>query len=115
MTTTDNQTNTGYIPLPDRAVITVEGEDAASFLQGLITVDCEKLPEKSAVYGCLLTPQGKYSYDFMLWREATDCFWLETAADRAAELAKRLRLFKLRSKVTLGQWEQPVFVAAGSI
>ncbi len=103
--------DTGYVPLPNRAVITVAGEDAASFLQGLITVDSEKLESKSATYGCLLTPQGKFAYDFMLWRISEDSFWIETAADRAPELAKRLRLFKLRSKVTLGMLENP-FVAA---
>ena len=103
--------DTGYVPLPDRAVITISGEDAAHFLQGLITVDSEKLESQSATYGCLLTPQGKFAYDFMLWRLDRDHFWLETAADRSAELAKRLRLFKLRSKVTIGMLDAP-FVAA---
>ena len=102
---------TGYVPLQNRSVITVSGEDAATFLQGLITVDSEKLEEKTAVYGCLLSPQGKFAYDFILWRAGSDQFWIDTEAERAPDLAKRLRLFKLRSKVTLGMLEN-VFVAA---
>jgi tRNA-modifying protein YgfZ len=94
-------TMTGYIPLPNRALITISGEDAASFLQGLITIDSEKLAVGSVAYGCLLTPQGKFAYDFFLLRREETLFWLETAADRANELARRLSMFRLRSKVSI--------------
>ncbi|MBV6631410.1 MAG: folate-binding protein YgfZ [Alphaproteobacteria bacterium] len=90
-----------YIPLPERAVLAVSGEDAATFLQGLITVDTEGLEVGKTRYGCLLTPQGKFGFDFFLIRQAADSFWLETEAGQAADLMKRLRMFKLRSKVDL--------------
>ena len=107
--------NPGYTPLPDRTILIVRGEDAPGFLQGLITIDSEKLAEKTARYGCLLTPQGKYAYDFFLYRQGATEFWLDTAADRAGELMKRLRLFKLRSKVELALAEPPrtVFAVPG--
>lgn len=92
---------TGYIPLPDCAVITIAGEDAASFLQGLITIDSIKKPVNSAGYGCLLTPQGKYLHDFFLLRDSETGFRIETDATRAAELLRRLSMFRLRAKVVL--------------
>ncbi|MEM6902552.1 MAG: folate-binding protein [Pseudomonadota bacterium] len=98
-----------YIPLPNRAVVTVSGEDAATFLQGLITVDSEGLEVGSVRYGCLLTPQGKFGFDFFLIRQAPDAFWLETETGLANDLMKRLRLFKLRSKVDLAVIEPAVF------
>lgn len=94
-------TQSGYTTLPDRAILEIEGEDSARFLQGLITIDSEKIKIKTASYGCLLTPQGKYAYDFFLYRKDSNLFWLETDAARAPDLMKRLRLFKLRSKVVL--------------
>ena len=50
--------------LPDRAVISIKGEDAVSFLAGLLTcaVDAGPTPR----YGALLTPQGKIIADFFL-------------------------------------------------
>lgn len=51
--------------LKDALVIT--GTDARSFLQGLITNDMAHLETSSALYGCLLTPQGKFLYDLIIY------------------------------------------------
>ncbi len=89
------------IHLPDRAFITLEGEDAEAFLQNLITTNIEGLAPGEAWPGALLTPQGKIMFDFLISR-GPDGFLIEThAADRDA-LAKRLMLYKLRAKVTIG-------------
>ena len=52
--------------LTRRGVVSVSGEDAASFLGGLITNDVEALPEGGAGYGGLLSPQGKILFDFFV-------------------------------------------------
>jgi folate-binding protein YgfZ len=86
--------------LPDRAVVTVSGEAAASFLQGVLTCNVETLEPGEARLGALLTPQGKILFDFLISRGG-DGFRLDGPADRAADLAKRLGLYRLRAKVEI--------------
>ncbi|TNB46567.1 folate-binding protein YgfZ [Martelella lutilitoris] len=89
------------IHLPDRAFITLEGEDAEAFLQNLITTNIEGLAPGEAWPGALLTPQGKIMFDFLIAR-CPNGFLIETHAADQAALAKRLMLYKLRAKVTIG-------------
>jgi folate-binding protein YgfZ len=86
--------------LRDRGVVTVEGEEAAAFLQGLLTNDVEKLREGEARYGALLTPQGKILFDMLVVR-APAGFLIDCAAHQAADLARRLGFYRLRAKVTI--------------
>lgn len=58
----------GYIPLQSRGVIVLYGPDTRDFLQGIITNDISKLDSQKAIYSLLLSPQGKYLYDFFLIR-----------------------------------------------
>lgn len=82
-------------------VIRIGGEDRDSFLQGLISVDVTRLTADTSLYGALLTPQGKYLYDFFLTRKADGSILMQTEADRLAGLLKKLTMYKLRSKVDL--------------
>lgn len=86
--------------LPDRALVTVTGPDATSLLQGVLTCNVETIGESEARLGALLTPQGKILFDFLISRVA-DGFRLDVAADKAADLAKRLTLYKLRAQVEI--------------
>lgn len=88
------------VRLDDRAIVSVSGKDAEDLLQGLITTDLDALTADEARPGALLTPQGKILFDFMISRDG-DGFRLETAADQAEALLKRLTMYKLRSAVTL--------------
>ncbi|WP_457582730.1 CAF17-like 4Fe-4S cluster assembly/insertion protein YgfZ [Ensifer canadensis] len=88
------------VRLNDRAIVAVSGKDAEDLLQGLITTDLDALAPDEARPGALLTPQGKILFDFMISRDG-DGFRLETAADQAEALLKRLTMYKLRSAVTL--------------
>jgi tRNA-modifying protein YgfZ len=90
--------------LEDRAVIRVSGEDATSFLQGLLTNDVERLHPSEARYAALLTPQGKILFDMIVVCAAggEEPFYLiDCAAAQAADLAKRLGFYKLRAKVAI--------------
>lgn len=99
-----------YTPLNDRGLINVSGEDAKSFLQGLLTNDIHKVTATTAIYSCLLSPQGKYLYDFFVieWQEGVliDCH-----AERCTELVRKLSMYKLRSKVTIEPLSQLSVVA----
>ena len=89
--------------LADRGVVRVEGEDASSFLQGLLTNDVAGLPAGEARYAALLTPQGKILFDFLVLRApgAPPAFLLDCPKALAADLAKRLSIYKLRAKVAI--------------
>ena len=53
--------------LKERDIIQIEGEEKFEFLQGLITNNIYTLSEKRVIYSALLTPQGKYLFDFRLF------------------------------------------------
>lgn len=85
-----------------RAVVRVApqaaGEDAAQFLQGLVTNDVTgTLP----VYAALLTAQGKALFDFIVWPGSGDSLLLDCEATAAEELVKRLSLYRLRRKLSI--------------
>ncbi len=90
--------------LEDRGVVRVSGEDAVSFLQGLLTNDVERLKPGEARYAGLLTPQGKVLFDMLAVRapaETGATYLLDCAAAQAANLAKRLGFYKLRAKISI--------------
>ena len=83
--------------LADRAIIRLSGEDVRGFLQGLVTQDVlGELPRWSG----LLTPQGKALFDFLVWADGDDVL-IDCEADAAAELAKRLTLYRLRRAIRI--------------
>ncbi|KQS96580.1 MULTISPECIES: YgfZ/GcvT domain-containing protein [unclassified Rhizobium] len=88
------------VSLPDRAFVTVSGQDAQDFLQALITTDLDKLTDNEALPGALLTPQGKILFDFVVTRD-DQAIRLETGADQGEALLKRLTMYKLRAPITL--------------
>ena len=98
-----------FFPLPDRSVIALMNEPAANeatedaardFLQGLITQDVSTMAIGEARFGALLSPQGKIFADFFIIRTANG-FYLDCATSIAADLFKKLRLYKLRAKIDL--------------
>ncbi len=100
--------------LTDRGVVRVSGEDAASFLQGLLTNDVEALKPGEARYAGLLTPQGKILFDMIVVRDpgGGSGFLLDCAAVQAAELARRLGFYKLRAKVAIADESAALGVVA---
>jgi folate-binding protein YgfZ len=89
--------------LPDRGVVRVTGEEAAKFLQGLVTCDVTAIPEGEARFGALLTPQGKIVVDFLVFAapegigggfliDAPRALSAEIVADAGAYDAHRIRL-----------------------
>lgn len=86
--------------LPDRAVLRVSGDDARHFLQNLVTGEIEKLANNEACFAALLTPQGKILFDFFVIAHENE-FLLEAPKALAADLAKRLRFYKLRAKIEI--------------
>ena len=95
--------------------IRVAGEDAASFLQGLLTNDVERLGVGEARYAGLLSPQGKILFDMLVVRapaETGAAFLLDCAVAQAADLTRRLGFYKLRARVSIADASSALAVVA---
>ena len=99
------------VHLQDRARFTVSGEDAAHFLQALITTDLDHLAANTWKPGALLTAQGKVQFAFLILRQDKG-FVIEAGTEDATALARRFGFYKLRSKVTISAPE-PVELTVG--
>ena len=87
--------------LKNRGKVIISGPDRYTFLQGLITNDIYKLGEKkSLLYSCLLTPQGKFLYDFFISEEENNLILDCEGHERAENLEKVLSMYKLRANIT---------------
>ena len=100
-----------FVKLPNRGAVRVAGPDRVAFLQALISNDVRLLEKQPAVYSCFLTPQGKFLHDFFLTADGESLVLECEGGARAENLAKRLKPFKLRSKIEMSvEPERDVFV-----
>lgn len=86
--------------LENRAVLKLTGGDVRTLLQGLITNDMKKFGPEAPLYAALLTPQGKYLFDFFLY-ERDGAVLMDCEASRKGALIQRLNFYKLRADVTI--------------
>jgi folate-binding protein YgfZ len=89
-----------YAHLTDRGIVSVSGPDSRDFLQGLISNDITQVSSDKAIYAALLTPQGKYLFDFFI-SQLGEKLLIECEKSRTSELMKRLRMYKLRANADL--------------
>ncbi len=88
------------IILEDRGFIKANGPDAKDFLQNIVTNDIEKVTSSTTVFSSILTPQGKYLFEFFIMR-LEDGYLLECEKKSTIEIIKLFNFYKLRSKVNL--------------
>ena len=86
--------------LEDRAIIYVNGPDAKDFLQNLISNDINKVKNDFSCFASLLTPQGKFLYEFIVLKHKSGYF-LDCEKSQSNEILKQLQLYKIRSKVEI--------------
>ena len=91
--------NSVYI-LEDRAIIYINGDDATDFLQNLISNDINKVTDSSSIFASLLTPQGKFLFDFIIVKHKSG-FFIDCEKTQSEEIFKQLNLYKIRSKVEI--------------
>jgi folate-binding protein YgfZ len=90
--------------LGDRGIVVVAGDDAKSFLQGLVTNDVAGLVPGQAAYAALLSAQGKILADFLVTEaeaEKGGGLYLDCPLSLAGDLVKRLTVYKLRARITI--------------
>lgn len=86
-------------------LVRISGEEAAEFLNGLVTCDVLVLEKKQAAFGALLSPQGKILFDFFVIRDEHG-FLIDIDAASREDFIKRLMFYRLRRKVEIGFEEQ---------
>ncbi len=86
------------IILKDRDIISVSGSDSTSFLQNIITNDINKLNESSSLYSALLTPQGKYLYDFFILKHEKN-YLIDCESETAENLLSCFQKYKLSANI----------------
>ena len=104
--------NSVYI-LKDRAILYVNGQDAKDFLQNLISNDINKVSDNSSCFASLLTPQGKFLYEFIVVKHKSG-FFIDCEKSQSEEILKQLNLYKIRSKVEILNLSNEFVVASFS-
>ena len=89
--------NSVYI-LEDRAIIYINGLDAKDFLQNLISNDINKVTDNSSCFASLLTPQGKFLYEFIVLKHKSGYF-IDCEKSQSEKIYKQFIIFvKQRSR-----------------
>ena len=99
--------------LEDRAILYINGEDAKEFLQNLISNDINKVSDVNSCFSSLLTPQGKFLYEFIIVKHKSG-YLLDCEKPQAEQLFKQLSMYKLRSKIEILNLSNEFVVAAFS-
>jgi len=98
--------------LSDRILVRVAGPDAEHLLQNIVTADLDTLQPGEAKPSALLTPQGKILFDFLISRDGADAFLLDCRKDVAADLVRRLMLYRLRAKAEISVQDESLVAAS---
>ena len=77
------------IILEDRGFIQVNGVEAKDFLQNIVTNDVEKVTNSSTIFTSILTPQGKYLFEFFILK-LKDGYLVECEKKSTTEIIKFL-------------------------
>lgn len=85
-------------PLSAFNLLRFSGEDARTFLQGQLSSDVNALDGSTAQLSTYSSAKGRVLASFLLWQHGDDYYAL-IAADLAAAICQRLKMFILRSRV----------------
>jgi len=86
--------------LDDRGFVEITGDEAKDFLQNIVTNDIEKISDNFSLFSSILTPQGKYLYEFFIIK-IKNGYLLECEKESVSEIIKIFNFYKLRSKINL--------------
>ena len=99
--------------LEDRGILFVNGLDAKEFLQNLVTNDINNVDNSNSCFASLLTPQGKFLFDFLIIKHKSGYF-IDCEKKQVDNLFKKLNIYKLRSKVEIMNLSNEFVIAAFS-
>ena len=97
-----NQTqNMKFIPLTDWDIIRVEGPDTKVFLENLLTSSVSSLDSRSGQLSGFCSPKGRLMASFWITEQRQNAILIWISKDLAPEFAKKLQMYRLRSKVEI--------------
>ena len=70
------------------------------YLQNLITNDINKVSKKNSIFAALLSPQGKYLFDFFVIK-MNDGYLLDCDGNSTSKLIENLFKYKIRSRIKI--------------
>ena len=88
------------IILENRGLISITGNDAKEYLQNIVTNDINKVSKTNSLFSALLSPQGKYLFEFFIIK-STDGYYLDCDSKFTKELLVNLAKYKLRSQIEI--------------
>ena len=86
------------IHLSHKSIFLITGKDKIEFLQNIISNDIKRVSKEQSIYSTLLSPQGKFLYDFNIIQSGED-FLIQCNKNDIDDLIARLTIYKLRSDV----------------
>ena len=92
------------------SVLSVTGDDAASFLQGQTTCDMNNIGEKESRLGGFCNPKGRVISTFILLK-SDNGFLVVLPKSLLQTIQERLQRYKLRAKVEITETDLPEFDA----
>lgn len=89
--------------LNDRSILRVSGNEASTFLQGLITNDMKHLAEgTSNIYTLFLNIKGRVMYDAIVYKtEESNMYYIECDLQVVESLQRHLQMYRIRRKVDI--------------
>ncbi len=98
--TTQLNSSTCWFDLDSRTLIRISGRDTSTFLQGQLTQDMAALGPDRALWAAHCSPKGRVLATFLTW-QTTGTYWLCTPQNVADSIVRRLRMYVLRSQVSV--------------
>ena len=92
------ETDKAYIT--SKSFISIKGEDSIDFIQNIISNDIKKVADNNCIFASLLTPQGKFLFEFIIFK-TKNIFFIECNSELTKELFNKLYNYKLRSKIEI--------------
>ena len=88
----------------DTKIIKVHGKNIDNFFQNIITNDINNLTTENPIYTAMLSPQGKYLYDFFILKEK-NFFLLEVNTNTINSLIAEIKKYDIRNDILIKSQE----------
>ena len=89
------------IKLKNRTLLELKGDKSREFLQSLVTNNINLISKEKSIYSALLSPQGKYLYDFFIFQNHNNNIVIDCEKNDHEKLIQKLNIYKLRSKIEI--------------
>ena len=96
-------------------VIEVTGADSRKYLQGQLTNDINELDNKAFQWSAHLNNKGRILASFIITKAAEDCYYLITPSEISDKIIPRLKMFVLRSKVSISKLDSSVLFGDSAV